>query len=368
MQAKPIAMPNNKPDIREASPVEISSFIAASGEKAFRANQLYEWLWVKGARSFDEMSSLPKTFRDTLQEHFEFRSLQTEIEQQSRDKTVKSAFRLSDGHLVEGVLIPSPDRVTACISTQVGCAMNCGFCATGAMGFTRNLSAGEIFDQFSILNRRSIDFFGIPLSNLVVMGMGEPFLNFDNLMAAMGHICDPKGINFSPTRITVSTIGIAEGIRAFADAGTKINLSISLHTANENLRTDMMPASKKHNMSRLRDAIRYYHSKTGMRITYEYILFGGLNDSPEHAQALAEFCKISPCKINIIEYNSTGNKRFTFSPVENRDAFVAFLETKNLIVNIRRSKGRDIDAACGQLAGNTPRLLTLTRKPRQSEE
>ncbi len=353
----------DKPDIRETSTEILLQWLADRGEKAFRLGQINQWLWVKGVHSFDDMTSLSKTLRESLKQDFSFNTIVSELELQSRDATVKTAFRLVDRHLIEGVLIPSADRVTACISTQVGCAMNCGFCATGAMGFIRNLSVGEIFDQFIILNRRSENYYQRSLSNVVVMGMGEPFLNFTNVMLALSKITDPEGINFSPSRITISTVGITEGIRAFADSNTKINLSLSLHAANENLRIGMIPAAKKHKMKQLRDAIRYYHQKTGMRITYEYILFGGLNDTEEHARELAEFCKISPCKINIIEYNSTGSGRFQASNPAHRDAFVAFLESKNLIVNIRRSKGGDIDAACGQLAGKVPKMLQFTRKP-----
>ncbi|NLA23809.1 MAG: 23S rRNA (adenine(2503)-C(2))-methyltransferase RlmN [Bacteroidales bacterium] len=346
-------MSAQKPDIREISQEEISDFVKSSGEKPFRLKQLNEWLWIKGAQSFDEMTSLSKAFRDKLNENFSFKTIEIFQEQHSKDKTVKIAFRLFDLSIIEGVLIPSSNRVTACISSQVGCAMNCKFCATGSMGYKRNLSIGEVFDQFTILNKRSIEIYEKPLSNIVVMGMGEPFMNFDNLMFALNKITDPNGLNFSPTRITISTVGVPQGIRDFADSGTKINLAISLHAANESLRNSIIPIGKKFNMNSLRDAIKYYHRKTSMRITYEYILFGGLNDNIEHAMALADFCKISPCKINLIEYNSTSNSQFKTSTPEKRDAFISFLESKNLIVNLRRSKGSDIDAACGQLAGKT---------------
>ncbi|HOY39222.1 MAG: 23S rRNA (adenine(2503)-C(2))-methyltransferase RlmN [Bacteroidales bacterium] len=339
-----------KTDIRKFEYPDIEEVITRFGESKFRAKQVYDWIWTKGAGSFEEMTSLSKTLRSRLGDSFCFTRIQPLIQQVSRDGTIKTGFRLHDSHIVEGVLIPSNDRATACISTQVGCAMNCHFCATGMLGFTRNLDHGEIFDQFVMLNALSIEKIGIPLSNMVVMGMGEPFLNFENLMRALAIISSPEGINFSPTRITVSTIGIPEKIRAFADLHTTINLSVSLHSAIDAVRSSMMPAAKKFKLSQIRDSIDYFYKNTGLRITYEYILFENINDDMKHAKALAEFCKISPCKINLIVYNHTSDSTFRASSSEHQSAFVEYLESKNLIVNIRRSKGSDIDAACGQLA------------------
>jgi 23S rRNA (adenine2503-C2)-methyltransferase len=344
-------METSKTDIRNLSEIEIDKIVNELGEKAFRAGQIKEWIWKRGAQNFDAMTNISKSFRDKLQEKYCFFSAEIVNEQHSSDKTVKAVFRLHDSKYIEGVLIPSTDRVTACISTQVGCAMDCKFCATGKMGFIRNLSAGEILDQVFLLNNRSEELFGRVLSNIVVMGMGEPLLNLDALAQAIRIITAPKYMGMSPKRITVSTVGIPKMIKKFADLNLKVHFSVSLHSAIDEVRTPMMPVNKRNNLTDLRNAIKYFHEKTNERITYEYILFDGINNSLKDAGALAEFCKISPCKINIIEYNNTSNDRFKRSRKDKTDAFVEFLEKRNLIVNIRRSRGKDIDAACGQLAG-----------------
>ena len=344
-------METNKTDIRNLSEKEIDKIVIESGEKAFRASQIKEWIYKRGAQRFDIMSNISKSFRDKLQEKYCFLPSEIVNEQQSSDKTLKAVFRLHDSKYIEGVLIPSSDRVTACISTQVGCAMDCKFCATGKMGFIRNLSTGEILDQVFLLNRRSEELFGRALSNIVVMGMGEPLLNLDALAHAIRIITAPKYMGMSPKRITVSSVGIPKMIMKFADLNLKVHFSVSLHSAIDETRSAMMPVNRRNNLTELRDSIKYFHEKTNERITYEYILFDGINDSLKDATALAEFCKISPCKINIIEYNSTANDRFRRCRKEKTDAFVEFLEKRNLIINIRRSRGKDIDAACGQLAG-----------------
>jgi 23S rRNA (adenine2503-C2)-methyltransferase len=305
------------------------------------------------------MTDLPKSFREQLQEKYHILPVIISNEQQSSDRTMKAVLRLHDGEMVEGVLIPSTDRVTACISTQVGCAMDCKFCATGKMGFTRNLSSGEIFDQVFLLNQRSEKLYGRGLSNIVVMGMGEPLLNLEAVVDAIRIITNPDLLGMSPKRITVSTVGLPAMIRKFADYNLKVHFSISLHTAIDEKRSKIMPVNKHNNLKELRESVRYYYEQTGERITYEYILFDGINDSQLDASAFADFCKVSPCKINIIEYNETIDKTFKRSNKERSEAFIAFMESKNLIVNLRRSRGKDIDAACGQLAG---KKKTATKK------
>ena len=342
-----------KLDIRSLSKTDIELLISEMGEKPFRAKQIYLWLWKRGARSIADMANLPKSVRENLQENYTVLPAKISKEQKSKDGTVKSVIRLPDNNLVEGVLIPSFERVTACISSQVGCAMDCEFCATGQMGFTRNLSVGEIFDQVFLLNKRSEKLYGRGLSNVVVMGMGEPMMNLENLVEAIKIITNPDLIGMSPRRITVSTVGLPVMMRKFADHNLRVHFSISLHTAIDKKRSEIMPVNKRNKLSELREAIRYFHEKTGERLTYEYVLFNNINDGREDFEALAEFCKVSPCKINLIEYNTTDNNKFKKSSSYNTQAFTEFLESKNLIVNVRRSRGQDIDAACGQLANKS---------------
>lgn len=343
-------MPDTKKDIRSLSLAELTTALSLLNEKSFRAKQIYEWLWKKSARSFDEMTNLSLSLRNQLKEHFVINAISVDTTQTSSDRTIKSGFRLHDNHLIEGVLIPTETRMTACVSSQVGCSLTCKFCATGKLDRIRNLNADEIYDQVAVLRKQSEDNYNIPLSNIVYMGMGEPLLNYANVLASIEKITSPDGLNMSPQRITVSTAGIAKMIKKLGDDGVKFNLALSLHAANDEKRDKIMPINEHNNLEALREALKYFYDKTGTRITYEYIVFNNFNDSLKDAAELSEFCKNTPCKINLIEYNPIGDGIFENAKIDRIEAFKKFLDSKNLIVNIRRSRGKDIDAACGQLA------------------
>jgi len=339
-------------DIRETSSGQLLEFLQQNNEKPFRAKQLHDWLWKKNVSSFDEMINLPKTLQEKLKNHFTFKLTLIDKEVVSSDKTLKFLFSLFDDVKIEGVLIPSQGRVTACLSTQAGCPLKCVFCATGKLGFIRNLYFWEIIDQFVLMNRRALEVFGIPISNIVLMGMGEPLLNYDNVFKAVEILTSPNGNALSPSRITLSTVGITAGIRRLADDGFKANLAVSLHCADNLKRSVLIPVNQSNTVQELQDALRYYVEKTNQRITIEYVLLQNVNDSLEGADKLCRFCKAFPVKINIIEYNDTVSVYKPSTP-ERKAAFTNYLESKNLIVNVRQSRGKDIAAACGQLAGKT---------------
>jgi 23S rRNA (adenine2503-C2)-methyltransferase len=342
-----------KQDIRKLSLQELESFFESHGEKKFRAKQVYEWLWKKSAVSLDEMSNLSKQVREMLGKHFMIQPIVIDHYQTSNDRTIKNAFRLHDGHLIEGVLIPTDSRMTACVSSQVGCSLTCKFCATGKLDRIRNLDAAEIYDQVVMINREAEKEYKIPLSNIVYMGMGEPLLNYANVIKSIEHITSPEGLNMSPQRITVSTAGISKMIRKLGDDEVKFNLALSLHAANDQKRDQIMPINEHNNLEVLKEALRYFYDKTGTRITYEYIVFNNFNDSLEDAAELAAFSKHTPCKINLIEYNPIEGGEFRNAKADKITAFKNYLESKGQIVNIRRSRGKDIDAACGQLANKS---------------
>ena len=339
-----------KTDIRALSLPELEAFFEAKGEKKFRARQVYEWLWKKSACDFSTMSNLSLGLRAMLEENFEIRAVRIDQFQVSRDRTIKDAFRLYDGNLVEGVLIPAESRMTACVSSQAGCSLTCTFCATGRLDRIRNLEAGEIYDQVVLLNRQAEKEYKTPLSNIVYMGMGEPLLNYSQVLKSVEHITAPEGLNMSPQRITVSTAGIAKMIKKLGDDKVRFNLALSLQAANDIKRNRIMPINEQNNLEALKEALRYFYDHTGTRITYEYIVFDQFNDTLEDAAELAEFCKNVPCKINLIEYNPIEGGAYSNAKTDKIEAFKNYLESKNLIVNIRRSRGKDIDAACGQLA------------------
>ena len=344
-------MKQSKVDILSLSLNELKDFLKEKGEKAFRANQVYEWLWKKHVNSFEQMTNISKELRNLLSENFIIQSVSTDDLQISSDKTIKIAFKLFDGYLVEGVLIPTENRSTACISSQVGCNLGCEFCATGKLGLKRNLSVGEIYHQVVEIMKLASEKYNLSLTNIVLMGMGEPLLNYDNVLKAMEMVSSENGLGMSPQRITLSTVGLPRMIKKLADDQVKFNLAVSLHSANNKKRSEFMPVNNRNNLDELRDALVYFNQKTGQRITFEYLLMDGINDSLKDAKEFAEYCKSFPVKINIIEYNSTRDERFKKSKNETFDAFVTFLKSRNLVVNIRRSRGQDIDAACGQLAG-----------------
>lgn len=340
----------DKKDIRKLSREEIQQVLLESGEKAFRAKQVYEWLWKKNARSFEEMTNLSKSLRTYLEDNFYIDHITLDEEQVSSDRTIKCAFNVGVGKVVEGVLIPTTSRMTACISSQVGCSLACKFCATGRLKLLKNLSAGEIVDQVVHLANLAEGRYEKNLSNIVYMGMGEPLLNYKNVLESIEMITSPDGLGMSPKRITISTAGIAKQIKRLGDDAVKVNLALSLHAANDQKRDRIMAINETNNLEVLADALRYFYGKTGTRVTYEYIIFRDFNDELEDAQELAEFCKIIPCKVNIIEYNPIDDGEFQQADIQKVDRFADYLESRNIIVNIRRSRGKDIDAACGQLA------------------
>lgn len=340
----------SKRNIRELTREELVAFFEEHSVKPFRAKQVEEWLWKKSARSFDEMSNLSKDTRTLLTDHFELPAITIADKQHSSDGTIKNAFRLADGKITEGVLIPTTDRITACISSQVGCSLACKFCATGKLDLARNIRFDEIYDQVAILKEQAETHYQKPLSNIVYMGMGEPLLNYSQMMKSIEKITSEDGLGMSPKRITVSTAGIAKLIRRLGDDEVKFNLALSLHAANDEKRSAIMPINDQNNLEVLAEALKYFYDKTGTRVTFEYIIFKDFNDEIEDAIDLANFCKNLPCKINIIEYNPIDDGEFQQADSKKVNAFAQYLEDRNLVVNIRRSRGKDIDAACGQLA------------------
>lgn len=336
--------------IRDLSLEELTEKVVALGDKKFRAKQIHEWLWQKSVRSFDEMSNLSKELRTQLGDTFEILPLQIDFEQKSSDGTVKCRFKLHDGHFVEGVLIPTKHRMTACVSSQVGCNLGCTFCATGFIKTKRNLQPHEIYDQVVLLNAIALKNHEQPLSNIVFMGMGEPLLNYKNVLEAIQKITTEEGLNISAKRITVSTAGLAKMIKKLGDDDVKFNLALSLHAADDIKRSKLMPVNDANNLDDLVEALNYFYQKTGNTITFEYILFDGINESMEDARNLVALCKRVPAKVNIIEYNSIQEADFHKSKEEQREQFINYLQQHKVVAVVRRSRGKDIDAACGQLA------------------
>jgi 23S rRNA (adenine2503-C2)-methyltransferase len=340
----------NKIDIRSLSLNALQEHFIRMDEKSFRAKQVYEWLWKKSCFSFNEMSNISKELRTKLDENFVINNVKINTSQVSADKTIKNSFILHDTHLIEGVLIPTPGRMTACVSSQVGCSLTCKFCATGYMERKRNLNPDEIYDQVVLIDQQARENYGIPLSNIVYMGMGEPLLNYKNVMDSIERITAEDGLNMSPKRITVSTAGIAKMIKKLGDDEVKFNLALSLHAANDEKRNTIMPINEQNSLKALAEALKYYYAKTKNPVTYEYIIFDGVNDGIQDAMELAKFCKHLPCKVNIIEYNPISFASYINADEDKVEAFANYLTKQGINTHLRRSRGKDIDAACGQLA------------------
>ncbi|GGE21101.1 23S rRNA (adenine(2503)-C(2))-methyltransferase RlmN [Psychroflexus salis] len=342
---------DSKKDIRVLSKDQLREFFVQEGHKAFRGNQVYEWLWSKACYSFDDMTNLSKSTRELLETHFVINNVQVDHMQKSEDGTIKNAVKLHDGLTVESVLIPTFSRTTACVSSQVGCSLNCKFCATAQLKRMRNLNPDEIYDQVVAIDKESRMYNNMPLSNIVYMGMGEPLMNYNNVLKSIEMITSPEGLGMSPKRITLSTSGVPKMIKKLADDEVRFNLAVSLHSARQEVRAQIMPFTEKFNLADLRESLVYWFQKTKKRVTYEYIVWEGINDTQADIDALVDFCKAIPCKVNLIEYN----------PIDSDESFqqasdiavanyVKQLENKGITVTVRHSRGKDIDAACGQLA------------------
>lgn len=339
-----------KRDLRAQSVEQWAEYLEGLGQPRYRAQQLFDWLWVKNADSIGAMTNLPKALRAQLEADFSYHKLEIAHRLQSADGTLKYGFRLWDGKLIEGVLIPSAHGVTACISSQVGCSLDCTFCATGYLKLQRNLEAYEIYEQVALLRTEAQAAFGEPLSHVVYMGMGEPLLNYRNVLLSIEKVTRPEGLGMSPRRLTLSTSGIAKQIVRLADDGLKTEFALSLHSAREALRAQIMPISLSNPLSELVPALVYFYEKTGTRVTYEYVLLDGVNDGPEDVEALIDFSRHIPCKVNLIEYNPIAEADYRPSREARTRAFEGRLAQAGVLVTLRRSRGKDIDGACGQLA------------------
>lgn len=351
--------------IRELSIQELAEHLKLNDFPSFRAKQIMDWLWKKNVGSFQEMKNIGKNLQEFLDEQFIINKVSLKDQQISKDKTIKCAFEVDEKSIVEGVLIPTKKRMTACISSQVGCSLACTFCATGRLKLLRNLTAGEIYDQVFHLRGEANNQYQKSLSNIVYMGMGEPLLNYKNVLSSIDWICSDEGLGMSPKRITVSTAGISKMIKKLGDDEVRFNLALSLHAANDEKRNKIMDINESNNLDSLREALEYFYEKTNSRVTFEYIIFDGFNDELSDARELAEFAKCVPCKINIIEYNPIDGEPFKQAQKDKVDQFASFLESLNIIVNVRRSRGKDIDAACGQLANKNKAISMGDRRLKQ---
>ncbi|MFK2819536.1 23S rRNA (adenine(2503)-C(2))-methyltransferase RlmN [Flavobacteriaceae sp. LMIT009] len=342
-----------KKDIRALSKEQLRDFFVGQGDKAFRGNQVYEWLWQKSAHSFDDMTNISKQTRQMLEDNFVINHIEVDSLQRSNDGTVKNAVRLHDGLIVESVLIPTETRTTACVSSQVGCSLDCKFCATARLKRMRNLNPDEIYDQVVAIDKESRLYHNRPLSNIVFMGMGEPLMNYNNVLKAIDKITSPEGLGMSPKRITLSTSGIPKMIKKMADDDVKFNLAVSLHSAIDEVRTSIMPFNETFPLNELRESLEYWYAKTKRKISYEYVVWKGVNDTQKDIDALVKFCKYVPSKVNIIEYNPIDDGDYQQASQEALENYIATLEKNRIVVNVRRSRGKDIDAACGQLANKS---------------
>ena len=339
-----------KKDIRELDLNAIKTFCLDNEMKPYVSKQVYSWLWNNSCSSFDEMSNLSKKNREIFDESYCINKITEDTNEVSEDGTIKIKFKLHDGNFVEGVLIPQDTRMTACISSQVGCSLSCKFCATGAMARIRNLTAGEIYDQVVAIMNKSKEVYNLPLTNIVYMGMGEPLLNYNNVKRSIHFITSDEGLEMSYKRVTLSTSGISKMIRKLADDNVKVNLALSLHAASEEIRNNIMPIGDSNSLNDLRDSLKYYFSKTKRKITYEYVLLKDVNDRIKDADDLYKFTKHIPSKVNLIEYNPVDGLGFEKSTEKSTELFMNHLDSRRVNVGLRRSRGKDINAACGQLA------------------
>ncbi|WP_136481691.1 23S rRNA (adenine(2503)-C(2))-methyltransferase RlmN [Cognatitamlana onchidii] len=346
-------MTDKKKDIRALTKDQLRAFFVDQGDKAFRGNQVYEWLWKKAVYSFEDMTNIAKETRQLLEDNFVINHIRVDTMQRSSDGTIKNAVRLHDGLVVESVLIPTATRTTACVSSQVGCSLDCKFCATARLKRMRNLNPDEIYDQVVAIHNESRLYHNRPLSNIVFMGMGEPLMNYNNVIKAIDKITSKEGLAMSPKRITLSTSGIPKMIKKMADDGVKFNLAVSLHSAIDEVRTSIMPFNENFPLHDLKEALEYWYSKTKSRISYEYVVWKGINDTRKDIDALVQFCKYVPSKVNIIEYNPIDDGQFQQASSTALNLYIEELEKHRIVVNVRRSRGKDIDAACGQLANKT---------------
>ena len=343
-------MATSKKDIRALTKDDLRNFFEKQGDKAFRGNQVYEWLWQKSAHTFKDMTNVSKETRQMLEDNFVINHIEVDTMQRSKDGTVKNAVRLHDGLIVESVLIPTATRTTACVSSQVGCSLDCKFCATARLKRMRNLNPDEIYDQVVAIDKESRLYHNRPLSNIVFMGMGEPLMNYNNVIKAIDKITSSDGLGMSPKRITVSTSGVPKMIKKMADDKVKFNLAVSLHSAIDSVRTSIMPFNETFPLVDLKEALEYWYDKTKRKISYEYIVWKGINDTQKDIDAFVKFCKYVPCKVNIIEYNPIDDGDFQQATDDALENYIHALEKNRIVVNVRRSRGKDIDAACGQLA------------------
>lgn len=343
----------NKKDIRALSKDQLRDFFVGQKDQSFRGNQVYDWLWGKGAHTFDEMTNLSKETRALLTANFVINHIKVDEMQKSSDGTIKNAVKLHDGLVVESVLIPTEKRTTACVSSQVGCSLNCSFCATARLKKMRNLNPDEIYDQVLAIDQQSRHYFHHPLSNIVFMGMGEPLLNYENVLLAIDKITSAEGMGMSPSRVTLSTVGLPKMIRKLADDGVKFKLAVSLHAAIDEVRTSMMPVNASSNLAELLDSLQYWYKATKRQVTFEYVVWKDINDKQKDIDALVNYCKRVPSKVNLIEYNAIEEDGFEQASTEVIQKYVRALENNNITVKIRRSRGKDIDAACGQLANKS---------------
>ena len=339
-----------KKDIRALTKEQLRDFFVENGDKSFRGNQVYEWLWSKSLHTFEDMTNISKETREMLEANFVINHIKVDSMQKSADGTIKNGIKLHDGFVVESVLIPTKKRTTACVSSQVGCSLDCKFCATSRLKRMRNLNPDEIYDQVVIIDKQSRLYHNRKLTNIVFMGMGEPLMNYKNVLKSIEMITSPEGLNMSSKRITVSTSGVPKMIKMMADEDVKFHLAVSLHSAIDEVRTSIMPFNTNFPLKDLKESLEYWYEKTKRAITYEYIVWEGINDKREDIIALVEFCKAVPCKVNLIEYNPIDDGEFQQASSSAINNYISNLEMNDITVNVRKSRGKDIDAACGQLA------------------